>query len=107
MVAATWSSKGRPNTWRRRPRATPAASSRRCSASPSAPVPFRTSMLQSARLDLHPLTSADADAVALVYGDADTMTTMPWRMLRSRELVDAWLAERIAEHARTGYGMYV
>jgi len=64
-------------------------------------------MLQSARLDLHPLTSADADAVALVYGDADTMTTMPWRMLRSRELVDAWLAERIAEHARTGYGMYV
>ena len=64
-------------------------------------------MLHSARLDLRPLTSDDADAVALVYGDPDTMTTMPWRMLHTRELVDAWLNERIAEHARTGYGIYL
>jgi RimJ/RimL family protein N-acetyltransferase len=64
-------------------------------------------MLQSARLYLRPVTSADADAVALVYADPETMTTMPWRMLPTRALVDAWLDERIAELARTGYGMYV
>jgi RimJ/RimL family protein N-acetyltransferase len=64
-------------------------------------------MLQSARLDLRPVTSADGDAVELVYGDPETMATMPWRMLPTRELADAWLNERIAEHARTGYGMYV
>jgi RimJ/RimL family protein N-acetyltransferase len=64
-------------------------------------------MLHSARLDLRPLTSDDAAAVALVYGDPETMATMPWRMLATPELVDAWLDERIAEHARSGYGMYV
>jgi len=64
-------------------------------------------MLQSARLNLRPVTSADGDAVELVYADPETMATMLWRMLPARDLVDEWLHERIAEHARTGYGIYL
>jgi RimJ/RimL family protein N-acetyltransferase len=64
-------------------------------------------MLRTARLDLRLLSADDRAIVEAVYGDPSTMTTMPWRLLRSRKAAEAWLADRRSEHARTGHGTYV
>jgi RimJ/RimL family protein N-acetyltransferase len=53
--------------------------------------------LRTARLRLRALTNDDVAAVAAVYGDPDTMVTMPWRLLADRDAVRAWIAERLAE----------
>jgi RimJ/RimL family protein N-acetyltransferase len=64
-------------------------------------------MLRTARLRLRPISPDDAAAVEAVYGDAATMTTMPWRRLADRGAVDAWLRDRLSEQARTRHGTYV
>jgi RimJ/RimL family protein N-acetyltransferase len=57
--------------------------------------------LRTARLHVRALAGDDGAAVAAVYGDAETMVTMPWRLLADPHAVHAWLEARLGE-ARTG-----
>ena len=63
--------------------------------------------LRTPRLRLRALTHGDDAAVAAVYGDPDTMVTMPWRLLADRDTVRAWIAERLAEATSGSPGFFV
>ena len=64
-------------------------------------------MLRTARLDLRPISPDDVEVVVAVYGDPETMTTMPWRLLPDRAAAEAWLEDRLSDLADTGHGYSV
>ncbi len=53
--------------------------------------------LRTARLVLRQLELDDAPSVQAVYGDPETMVTMPWRLLPDEVTAQAWVNDRVAE----------
>src|SRR5262245_33935185 len=63
--------------------------------------------LRTERLHVRALTHDDGAAVAAVYGDAETMVTMPWRLLADQEAVRGWLEVRLGGVGASSPGFFV
>jgi RimJ/RimL family protein N-acetyltransferase len=53
--------------------------------------------MRTARLVLRQLEFHDAPSVQAVYGDPETMVTMPWRLLPDEATAQAWVNDRVGE----------